>query len=142
MNKNQIGAVIICEDVRTEINGKQILIGVFTSDIIINNKGAVLRLTVWAEYTPCAIGSDSVHIRYLLNNKQVSGVKLNISVREANKIIGITTPPMSIQINDAGNLAIEMSSDGTTWFEVKRKEIRIAPVLGAVPVSLMSPPSS
>ena len=44
MNKNQIGAVIICEDVRTEINGKQILIGVFTSDIIINNKGAVLVL--------------------------------------------------------------------------------------------------
>ena len=141
MNKNQIGAVIICEDVRTELNGKQILIGVFSSDIIANNKGA-LNIAVWAEYTPRATGSDSVHFRYLVNNKQVAGVRLNISVQEANKIVGIATPTLPVQINDVGFLVIEMSSDGKTWLEVKKKEIKIAPILGAYPLSIMPSPSS
>lgn len=142
MNKNRIGAVIVCDDVRQEINGKQILIGVYTSDIITNNVGVTLYLTVWTEYTSDKAGNESVHFRFIYNKKAVAGVQINITVNDPGSITGLATPRLPLQIPSAGELIIEMSSDGKNWIEVKRKKVKIAPVAGTMPVSLIPAPSS
>jgi len=141
MKKMDIGAVIICDNVRQEINGKQILIGVYASDIIVNSKNSILPLSIWVEYTPDKAGDDSVHFRILYNARPVAGVQVNMHVKEAGKINGIATPAMPIQIHEPGQLAIEVSADGKQWMEVKTKAVRIAPVTGAVPLSFASPQS-
>jgi len=45
----EVKAVIICDDIRKEVNGKAILIGVFATDILVFKLPATIGLSFWFE---------------------------------------------------------------------------------------------
>jgi hypothetical protein len=51
-NKHNFRAVIVCEDIRQEVNGKWSLMGVFSGDIVVQDFPAEIQLAFYIEYLP------------------------------------------------------------------------------------------
>lgn len=137
----QIGAVLICDDVRKEINGKEIIIGLYTGDILVNSVPFVLGLVVWIEYFPSHIGVNSLNVRLNYAGKTfISGT----AVIDAQTITphSVVLPNLILQGDVAGDLEIEMQ-EGEEWKLLKRKTVRqsdldaaglpVRPVVGIMP---------
>jgi hypothetical protein len=56
-------SVVICDDIRQETNGKQILIGVYGSAVLVPSMPFSIPLSVWIEYQAREIGVDTVHVK-------------------------------------------------------------------------------
>lgn len=56
---------IICDDVRKEINGKEILIGVYVGEIIVQKIPAMLNLSVWIPFLGHSIGAAPIEFKVI-----------------------------------------------------------------------------
>jgi hypothetical protein len=139
VDKKNIGDVIICDDVRHENNGKQILIGVYGSNIVVQSIPFMLNLSIWLEYNAPKRGEDHVHIRFLFESKPVSGVEIRINVLDPG-LMTIATPQLPVHGASEGWLSVELSSDGKKWGEIKRKRVQAGSSPAAPPLSHPLPP--
>ncbi|KAJ03292.1 hypothetical protein [Sulfitobacter mediterraneus] len=60
--------VIFCDDIRNEDNGKQIAIGVYGNDIILNNPSNQIALVLWIRFLGFETGKHKNTIEIYLGN--------------------------------------------------------------------------
>jgi len=65
-SKSKFRNVIVCEDVRDEINRKKSLMGVYSGDIIVPQMPAFVRFAVYAEYEPDADDGNQIDFEFRL----------------------------------------------------------------------------
>jgi hypothetical protein len=134
-------SVVICDDIRQETNGKQILIGVYGSAILVPAMPFSIPLCTWIEYTTRNIGIETVHVKLSYTTGFSASVRVDIQVHEIGTL-GLAMPPLPVSGSTDGELVVEISRDGTAWREIKRKAIR----RGQIPVissgAAVLPPSA
>jgi hypothetical protein len=136
-----VHSVIICDDVRREQNGKDILIGVYSGDILVQNFPFILPLSMWMEYAPPKSGPNDIFIRIHYGQQPPSLVKATVEVIDSSTV-GIPLSGFVIQGDKPDDLVVEYSADGTTFTVVKRKLVKQAPPgLTALTSVLPAPPS-
>ncbi|MGB3583235.1 MAG: hypothetical protein WBA40_19295 [Roseiarcus sp.] len=123
MPDGTVSAVIICDDIRQEMNGKQILIGVYGNAIIVPSMPFSIPLSVWMEYNPTKTGPDAVYVKLSYTTGFSVSVKADLQVNEIGPM-GLGIPPIMVSGASDGTLTIELSGDGREWREIKRKDVR------------------
>src|SRR6266487_6946441 len=138
---SDIQSVVICDDVRREQNGKDLLIGVYSGDILVQAFPFTLPLSMWMEYAPPKPGLNDIFIRLHYGQQPPSIVKAAVEVIDSSTV-GLPLSGFIIQGDKPDDLVVEYSADGTTFTVVKRKPVKQAPPgLTALTSVLPAPPS-
>ena len=59
----KVTSVVLCDDIRKEMNGKDILIGVYSGIIQVSSYPMVLNGAVWVEIEPECVGEMAVKLK-------------------------------------------------------------------------------
>lgn len=115
--------MLVCDDVRREDNGKEILIGVYSSDIRVAHFPTSLRLVFWMQIIVTTEGRVRFEFRIIGPNEvqlASAGVELEVPP-QAGAMGTIPLGPIPLQVQSAGNLRLEIRDrpDGR-WTELKR----------------------
>jgi hypothetical protein len=128
-----VEAVVLCDDIRQEANGKYLLIGVYGSNIVVRGFPTDLRLAIWILAHPKALGRVRARIR--VRGPQGStlvegGMEIDVRDKETAAIMAI--PGLPLQIQGAGRMRLEWAAnDDDDWTEIKSISVmqdpRLAP---------------
>lgn len=122
MSKVSITAVIVCDDIRKEVTGKDILIGVYSGDIIVQDIPATISAAFWFELLPLELGVQRLELRLRLANKE-EALPLTIEVQVENlSPSAIFTPSATITVDAETELLLE-ERVGESWRVLKSKKI-------------------
>jgi hypothetical protein len=117
-----IRTVIVCDDIRREWNGKAMVIGIYTGDIILATFPTNLSLSFWMQGKPLASGEHQMEFRVRVNEESPFEMKgaLNIVAPESDAIIAFVGVPTVIPAPGALLLAVK---DGDRWVDLCTKKI-------------------
>ncbi|MEI4473592.1 DUF6941 family protein [Frigidibacter sp. MR17.24] len=89
-------AAILCDDIRQEVNGKQILIGAYTGNIIFSGFPAAGQFFVFAKTESLPVGQHSLSVRLRFANKDIGTVQGEVSIETQGGLwLPLNTPPIS-----------------------------------------------
>ncbi len=131
-------AVILCDDVRVENNGKHILIGVYSGDIYVSEFAFQLPLRLWINVTPKEVGKQyQLELRSSFSGKGFAHAKISFDAKGAGDV-GFALPPFVINGTEEGEIVVEVEQDGH-WQVILRKKVLKPPTSASlVPPSLGS----
>ena len=109
-----VRAIVLCDDIRREITGKDILIGVYSGRVVITQIPFALNLAIWLEYEPEKIGKSTIHLRITYSNKAPGKLKIEMDVAELTSA-GIPLTGLVVNGDVEGDLTIEFSTDELNW---------------------------
>jgi hypothetical protein len=118
-----VSSVVICDDIRQEVNGKQILIGVYGSTILVPSMPFSVGLSIWIEYLAGKVGVETIHMKLSYTTGFSALVRAEIQVHELGTM-GLAMPTLLVSGAADGELIIELSREGAAWHEIKRKTVR------------------
>ena len=130
----RVGAVILCDDIRREISGKDILIGVYARDIVVPQFPITLMFALWLEYFPDRMGEGLLSLRVSWADKSPAVLKAALNVEEFG-VSGLALPGIQMTFDQEGELRMELSN-GDQWIPLLRKKVLKGEVR-----SLVTPPS-
>jgi hypothetical protein len=133
---SDIGAVVICDDVRRELNGKDILVGVYGGEIIVAQLPFTLNLAIWCEYRTPRDGTNNVYVRISYNSQKRGEFRLSVEA-PALSLMALPFPQFLLSSDSIGELLLEYSRDGSAWAPIKRKKV----VTGTVQSIFSAPPT-
>lgn len=119
----RFGAVIVCDEVRREENGKEILLGVYSGHIVVPTFPAKLRVAVWAEIFPDRFGKMAVWFRYRAGDASLPPIDGELEVLDLSGPISVALPTMEIAFQHATTLEIEASENNQVWQSLKTKKV-------------------
>ncbi len=115
-----INSVVICDDLRREWNGKDILIGVYGGGMKVQVLPMMVLISLWLETNPLTIGEYTASLKVVGQGnsilfEQVLG-KLSIATLEPSNaaFAGI---PLNLQAE--GKIEFQLSIDGGEWQVIK-----------------------
>lgn len=136
-----VRSVVLCDDIRREISGKDILIGAYAGSIVVAQWPFALNIAMWIEYEPAAIGNADIHLQFSYAGKAPSKVKISAQFLDLS-VIGIPLTGMAVIGDEEGELKIETSTDGSNWQTLKTYSVRKGKVT-SLPTAINTPsPSS
>lgn len=119
------GSVLVCDDVRRDTSNKDILIGVYSADIIVSQTPAWLTIALYVEYLPSELGEQKLTLRFGMVGAGLLGADIGINVTEVNPV-ALPIGGIQMLVQGETDFVIEASlDDKKTWQELKRKKIRI-----------------
>lgn len=106
---------LMCDDVRREITGKDILIGVYSSNIIILNFPSALNIALWMQFHADEAGSTLVEIRVVdQENRQILHMGANFEIQNAGSG-SFFTPPTAVLIEAPGSISLQARQADGEW---------------------------
>jgi hypothetical protein len=133
-------AVVLCDDIRREISNKDILIGVYSGDIVVPTFPAFINAAFWLEGVPETLGAHDLQLRVYLKDKPPVEMKVSINVSVLGPF-GLTVPTLQILVEDETEIRFEFL-DGDTWSTLKRKKVIKGDVNQPFTVATASPSSA
>lgn len=129
-------SVIVCDDIRQEISGKKILIGVYSEDVIVQSLPTTLTLCFWIQVFRKNSYAGNAKIRVTDPSGNISGeMSLNFMSIENDQFEGmmgaIATPALSINILQTGKISICWSDNGVDFSLIGEKRVMTGPVATA-----------
>jgi hypothetical protein len=116
---------LICDDARREINGKEIIIGVYGGDIVVPKFPAGLRLTVWIEYSVVGEGEIDLKPRVVTGHgSELFSAELTAQIFGDSPTGTLAVGPVPILMTDPGTLSIELQQQGAEWQTIKTKAVK------------------
>lgn len=104
--------VLLCDDVRKEMSGKEILIGVYSGDVVVQSYPTTLFASVWAEFE--VEGDAPKQIEFSIQSP--SG---NPPVTAELTLIQEAGPPQPVGAVAAGRFPLRIENDG--FIEIRAK---------------------
>ena len=131
-----VESVLLCDDIRREDNGKAILIGVYSGDIVVPQFPAVLRLSLWLQGTTRQVISK-VHLKARVTDATGHATSEQDLAPNSEFKAGKDEPfifaigVVMAQFNATGALSILVQANNEEWTQVMEKKIVLRP--GASP---------
>lgn len=120
-------AALLCDDVRTEDNGKAIIIGVYYGKIVVHKLPIDLRLTMWMNILLDGVGETEIEFRgFDPNNREAFRGKLKIQTSEMDAT-SITLPTFSLKLEKEGKLKIQYRKLRGRWTTLIDKDVIVLP---------------
>jgi hypothetical protein len=126
-----IEGVLLCDDIRREVNGKAILIGVYSGDIIVPTVPTSLGLSLWLQGRAVE-ATSKIGIRLELASLS-STVVTNIGSLPDESIIApedsflFALSGLIVQIAGQGRLSVQIRYGDRDWVELLRKRVLVNP---------------
>ena len=120
MSLPTIGAVLVCDDIRKEVNNKDILIGVYAADILVPAFPAWLSVAVWMEMTPHEIGETDLRFRVAIGKNGVE-IGMRLDARTLNPV-GVALPGLQLQAEEETEITVEIN-ENENWRLLKTKKV-------------------
>lgn len=115
----QIVSAVICDDIRREVNQKDILIGVYGADIIVSNLPFQIGLAFWMEFTTKKTDSVDVFVKIEAPNHQKSfEFSVNIEINEKQDSYVISIPPIQILVENPGKIRLLVKSKKELKYDI------------------------
>jgi hypothetical protein len=123
LSKLNVEAAILCDDVRTEINGKPFLIGVYLKTIVVQGFPANINVCIWIQFSPEELGSYAGEIRLIdkSNHLLLSG-QFTIDVKEMGSSV-MSVPKTAIALGSEGDYELQWKYRGGDWEVLKRVKV-------------------
>lgn len=138
----QVTAVVVCDDIRKEVTGKDILIGVYSGDILVPDLPMVINAAFWIELGPNQPGNYKLNMRVRLGNKvEALPIAIELQIADTSQS-AVFTPQATIAVDTATELLLERRV-GDSWETLKSKKIYKGVTVQPFSASTFSePPSS
>jgi len=125
----KLSPAVICEDIRQEINGKYILIGVFSADIRVVQFPIPVSFALWLPTIAEGTGSVNIEVRIVSpTGAFLAQAKANVEIGVAGRG-AIPVPPAVVQIQEPGMLKFQVKVESGEWETVAEIEARQGVVL-------------
>ena len=126
-------AAILCDDVRTEDNGKQFLIGVYSGDIVVSTLPSTLALSVWLNAEVISGGKAPIKVEFQLDSEErLSGsITGEIGSVDVGGFIGVGFPKLPVTIAKPSVLKVRWKVGAGAWKTAIEKRIRVGSVNAA-----------
>ncbi|MGY6644470.1 MAG: hypothetical protein ACXIVD_04550 [Salinarimonas sp.] len=115
---------VFCEDIRREDNGKDMLLGVYSGDIVAARCPIRVGVSLWLQYVsaPAKAGETGIDLRLRFDGqeKPVSQIGLP-SMEEGETTLALRGMPVAI--DGSGVLLLERRLPGQDWEEIARKRV-------------------
>lgn len=129
MSEFKIGYVLLCDDVRKEVSGKDILIGVYTKVINLHQLPAMVNLSAWIEVIPTKKGNLALEVKFEVPGDlppYIIGVVLG--VEDEKNSLAFATPVTGFPIQKGGQIRVLVRAQGAQkWNVVKRINVQYQP---------------
>jgi len=109
MRVAKIANAIICDDIRVERNGKQLIIGVYSSDIVVPEAPALIPIMLWLQIDD--VGSDTEEYDFIGTISGTEFVKGKFSVST------ISSPGRATI--SLGQFPLNIEREGKLKFDIK-----------------------
>lgn len=127
---NRISSVVICDEIRQEITGKEILIGVYSGGINVSAYPAMLRVGLWLEFSQDDAGTTKWEIKIESPSGNPPG-----TIGFEMDYLGPVPSSSSFVVNGIllalerdGEIVISSKKDDGDWEVIKRKSVvRVPP---------------
>ena|ERR1700733_4642203 len=129
LSRRNIRNVIVCDDIRREDNGKLILIGVYSDQILIDSFPAVLTFTIYCEIMPDSLEPIILNARVYFGKKSKTNVPLQMRLDIIlNKlgVIPVVLPKTSFSATQEGTYHVDISFEGSKWVTLVEKSIDLS----------------
>jgi hypothetical protein len=113
---------LLCDDIRREQSGKLILIGVYSSQILLTQFPGNMSLSIFGEISPKRLGEINIEFQFCLDDEPTSGIEMNLTIGALDTDL-FATPPIPLTLNAPGVLSLRCREERGEWVETIRKTI-------------------
>ena len=117
--------VIICDDVRTENNGKDIIIGVYIENIIVLKFPANVLLALWTQFFANRNGDILASFRVQKDKNNLFFAKGVIQINDYKKITTMRIPGIPLHVDAEGMLVFQIREEKKKWITIKEIQINL-----------------
>ena len=116
----KIQSAIVADDIRKEDNGKHIIIGAYSSDILSAIFPVYVSVMLWLEFYADHDGENSLEFRILDDKGKVySSLTANFGIADCSKMASLVLPRMEIEVPTGCVLRWQMREKGKRWKTIK-----------------------
>ena len=112
---------LVCDDVRVEKNGKHIIIGVYTGNIVPSRLPATLPLTFWFQIGGVKTEETSFEFRGSLSGTEAFGGEFTVSMIDSgedntkSELATVHLGPIIVQFQTECDLKFDIRYQGGRW---------------------------
>lgn len=103
------GFAIFCDDIRFENNGKAILIGVYSEDLVPGVLPQVIPLSFWVRLTGVPLGDIKLNLTVGANGKAAHHAEIGMNIHHDDRPVNLYFSGMPISIESDGEIFLELS---------------------------------
>jgi hypothetical protein len=113
---------IFCDDIRREVSGKQILIGVYTGDIVIPSFPATIAIAGWIAFARADRIAAEIPIEFRIIDSKGQSLGYGSAILgliEAGHDGAITLPALPVMIQNPGTITLQLKQYDEPWQNVR-----------------------
>ena len=132
---------VFCDDIRREVTGKEILIGVYSGNMLVPRLPAPIVLSIWVPFSRTAesVGEIPMEFRLLdADDRPIGYGSVQITVSDATEIGSLSLPALGVMLNHAGSLKFQLKQYEEPWETVSTLKVAVRPESVNVPTSVPS----
>lgn len=111
------GFVAFCDDIRFENNGKAIIVGLYSEDLIPGFLPQVLPLSFWVRLTGLPSGKTELSMKIGTNDKVQQTASVTLEVQASDRPANLYFVGAPIALEESGEIFLELSGfpDGSVF---------------------------
>ena len=119
-------SALLCEDARKDIAGKDILIGVYSGNILVERLPGKMPITAWFNldvHGPCIF---AIEVRVLdpTERETIRG-KMKLNVKAEKDSVSTSLPIFLMDIEKEGFIRVQIRRENGKWRNVIKKKITV-----------------
>ena len=117
--------VVICDDIRRETTGKDIIIGAFGGSIQTPLLPAQLALSAWVQLSATGKGNLNFKVRWLSpQDVPLATVESKMQIERAS-VSAISFPQLPIQVQSNGKLKLQIQQGDEGWETISEIDVEL-----------------
>lgn len=115
---------VFCEDIRREDNGKDMLLGVYSGDIVVARCPTRVGMSLWLQYVsaPSVKGETGIDLRLRFDGHDEPVSQIGLPFMEEGETT-LALRGMPVAIDGSGVLLLEHRLPGQDWTEIACKRV-------------------
>lgn len=95
--------ILFCDDIRQEITGKHMLIGVYDDQLNMNAGPGILPLAVYLQILGIPEGDHTLHIvahKHIGNQRtEIAVVDIDVNIAKGNRLVALALPQLPVHVD-------------------------------------------
>ena len=120
-------SVLLCDDTRREENGKDIIIGVYTGNVLVDRLPADLVLCLWIYFAVAGAGDLKREIRVINpSGEPIAGANISVTISGDGEGFGaITLRNMPLHLDRSGFYTFQWRKPKSRWTTILEKRVDV-----------------
>lgn len=137
----RVRALLLCDFVRREITGKDIIVGVYHTKILVKEFPHELRLSLWANIEPLKPGEHLIILRFVYGKQKRPLVEIEAGI-QVDMVAGGASPfsfgPIPVPVPEPGDLKIQHKLPSGRWETLITHAVELRPTVGPTVSELLA----